>query len=170
MRVNIGPYINWYGPYQIVDVFLGWIIKDEDRLFTLGEKLNNTWVRNLCEWVHDKKRRTIKVRIDPEDTWSLDGTLSHIIAPALKEFKKNLQGYPSSLDNKDLPKELRVKKSDPDSGVKAWEYILDEMLFAFESISNDAIKYNPNQYDVEYIKRVQNGLRLFGKYYRHLWN
>jgi hypothetical protein len=61
-----------------------------------------------------------------------------------------------------------------------WEYVLDEMIWAFENIiEDDTSSYwfperFPDQVDVEAWKkhsdRIANGTRLFGKYYMGLWD
>ena len=60
MKVSIGPYTNWIGPYQIANKipFLS-----EDAREKVGDWLAKTWVNDLCEWIHSKKHRNIKVRI-----------------------------------------------------------------------------------------------------------
>jgi hypothetical protein len=36
MKVKIGPYINYFGVFQLTDLFLKPFIKDEDKLFDIG--------------------------------------------------------------------------------------------------------------------------------------
>lgn len=83
------------------------------------------------------RERKIKVQIDPWDTWSMDNTLAHIILPMLKQLKATQHGAPN-VDVEDVPEELRtahlVGEYDVDENhFKRWEYVLDEMIFAFES-------------------------------------
>lgn len=83
------------------------------------------------------KEQKIDVRIDPWDTWSMDHTLAHIIVPMLKQLKANQHGAPK-VEAEDVPEELRkeqlVGEYDVDENYfKRWEYVLDEMIFAFES-------------------------------------
>lgn len=83
------------------------------------------------------RERKVKVQIDPWDTWSMDNTLAHIITPMLKQLKATQHGAPK-VDVEDVPEELRPEKLvgeyDVDENYfKRWEYVLDEMIFAFES-------------------------------------
>lgn len=85
--------------------------------------------------------RKISVRIDPWDTWSMDNTLAHIVVPMLKQLKTTQHGAPK-VDLEDVPEELRPEKLvgeyDVDENYfKRWEYVLDEMIFAFESKLTD---------------------------------
>ena len=89
-----------------------------------------------------RKNRAEKVVIDDTDVWNLDHSLALIIAPALKILKEKKQGAPS-VDNEDVPKFLRAtdeelhtysKNGDTDKNYFVrWDYVLDEMIFAFES-------------------------------------
>lgn len=92
----------------------------------------------------DKRKRKIVVRIDPWDTWNMDITLAHIILPMLKQLKEDMNGSPA-VDDEDVPDELKSTAAEPkknswdaDSNhFKRWDYVLDEMIFAFESNFND---------------------------------
>lgn len=87
-----------------------------------------------------------------------------------------------------------------DNHFKRWEWCLDQMIWSFENVVNDEWESQfhtgnhdwywekcengnylmvPNEkdtseYDVDgakaYSQRIDNGLRLFGKYYRSLWS
>jgi hypothetical protein len=131
MRVNIGPYCDWWGPYQIADAIIWWQDKynDEcpwaDRAHKLGEffahgfhrpdrtnvfsrkREHKTWLYKLCEWIHSKKHRKIQVHIDRWDTWSLDNTMAYIILPALKQLKATQHGY-TNVALEDVPEHLQV--------------------------------------------------------------
>jgi hypothetical protein len=92
---------------------------------------------------HNKERK-IEVRIDNYDLWGLDETLALIITPALKKLKEIKQGAPF-VDDDDVPDELKSTSTlpkendwDTDSNhFKRWDWVLDEMIFAFESHSMD---------------------------------
>ena len=97
MRVKIGPYISWIGPYQIAEKLLFW--KDPntdagaDAIDAFGKWLaetksgKDTLLTRFCSWIHDKINRKIKVRIDEYDCWSVDHTLALVISPTLKLFR-----------------------------------------------------------------------------------
>ena len=142
MKVYIGPYKNWIGPYQIAEKILFWKDKSCDAVRRLGNWFDSIkWLVRLCEWIDSKRHRKIKVRIDKYDTWNMDYTLAHIILPMLKQLKETQQGAPQ-VDLEDVPEELRVDDKvhpyDEDGNYfKRWQYVLNEMLFAFESQHND---------------------------------
>jgi len=205
MKVSIGPYKNWIGPFQIAE----WVpFLNEDQQHNLGKWLaDNTPLMSICEWIQSKRNRKIKVRIDRYDTWSMDNTLAHIILPMLKQLKETKHGSPYT-DLEDVPEHMRYEDA-VDSNTQwihhRWDWILNEMIWAFEQeladdweeqfrhgepdiewelISgeegDDKAMYKMNQknpdywvdYDGmrEYSERIQNGYRLFGKYYQNLWD
>jgi hypothetical protein len=237
MKIKIGPYKNWFGPYQLAELLMFWVPeeKDEygiphtaDRVHKFGEWLAHgsiepepevgdihkwgdrphTWLYKFLCWIDSKKKRTIKVHIDRWDTWSMDHTLAYIVLPMLKQLKETKHGAPF-VDPKDVPKELHGKKltkKQKDNGetndkhFERWDWVLDEMIFAFDSKVNDGwedqfetgesdlqwktlengmseMVRGPNhtrEYDWEgrkkYEERISNGFRLFGKYYQNLWD
>ena len=88
----------------------------------------------------DRKQK-IKICIDPWDTWSMDHTLAHIVVPMLKQLKATQHGAPH-VDMEDVPEELRSEKLVGEYDVdenhfKRWEWVMDEMIFAFESKNSD---------------------------------
>lgn len=187
MKVHIGPYINWWGPYQIAEFICFWSPKRssavcadaEDDQPTSAEKFGEflasiDWLCDLCEWIHSKRSRKIKVRIHQYDTWNMDNTLAHIVVPMLKQLQTTKHGAPCT-DDEDVPEELRSTSAPPKANewdtdanhFKRWDYILDEMIFAFEYERDDQGCEVGND---ELHARVRNGFRLFGKYYTHLWD
>ena len=68
MNIKIGPYLKWWGPYQIADL-LQKVGVSEDTCEKIGEKMPD-WVTDVCQWVYDKRNRNIKIHIDKWDTWS----------------------------------------------------------------------------------------------------
>jgi hypothetical protein len=220
MKVKIGKYPNWLGPYQLVEKIFFWarqkdeygIEREADWVYSIGDWLSHTWFGGWWSgvansWTDYHGKRQVKVRIDPWDTWSMDHTLAHIVVPMLVQLKETTHGAPY-VDPKDVPAELQPKKltkKQKDDGetdtthFERWDWVLDEMIFAFESKHNDweeqfhsgevdrVFKDLENGYtewlegpnhtfkiDMKgykaYQKRISNGFRLFGKYYENLWD
>lgn len=139
------------------------------------------------------KERKINIQIDPWDTWNMDSTLALIITPMLKQLKEKNHGAPSVADE-DVPEHVRKSAAPPpenewgtdENYFKRWEWVMDEMIFAFESKHRDweenfeiagdyALEGRiAGDYDWEGRKacedRITNGFRLFGKYYQGLWD
>ena len=159
MKVFIGPYKNYYGPYQIAEALCFWVRKEKDEY---GIKRNPEWVHNFgtwlsggedkdswlhkfCLWVESRRTRKIKVKIDSWDTWSMDHTLSYIVLPMLKQLKEKKHGAPFT-DDEDVPEHLRSTAAEPkendwdtDSNLfLRWDWIMDEMIFAFECELDDS--------------------------------
>jgi hypothetical protein len=180
MKVYIGPYVNYFGPFQLADL-LQHIGVPARWCYAIGEKISCLpFVNQFAEWVHKKRKRKVEVKIHDYDTWNMDHTLAYIILPMLKKLKAEKHGS-CPVDNEDVPEYLHsVNSTDQEDGtVQArWEYVLDEMIWAFENI----IQENLNAYwneetqevDIEswktYSDRISNGTRLFGKYYMGLWD
>lgn len=158
MKVRIGPYKHWFGPYQLADMLCFWMKEDDKRAHKFGEWLaygknrpepkvgelvslgrtdEPTWLYKFMLWIHELRgEQKIIVKLDRWDTWSADHTLGYIILPVLKQLKKQKQGSPF-VDIEDVPDELRVVAED-EYGTdplihERWEYVLDEMIFAFET-------------------------------------
>lgn len=126
--------------------------------------------------------RKTEVRIDSEDLWNADHTMSLIIHPILEKLKDAKIGAPG-VDDEDVPEEIRstsakAKENEWDLDefwFDRWNYILSEMAWAFGEIKSAdwESQYFKNGFDQEGYKkhntRMNNGTMLFGKYYRALW-
>ena len=222
MKIYKSKYRNhWISPYTMLEKICFWE-KDSDVFYNLEddpnhkyEKITNVllYVSRGIQWVLDLIHPRINyVKIDYYDTWNMDSTLSDIILPMLKQLKENQHGAPF-VDDEDVPKELRSiyalprEAWDTDGNhFKRWDWVLDEMIFAFEHKLNDdwqdefrsgeadwkhvacewdengkatlfQMEEGPNHtYKCDYDaitavqKRIDNGFRLFGKYYQGLWD
>ena len=194
MKVYIGPYKDWWGAYQLAGL-LQKVNVNEERCDKIGDWLTNTWVHTFCKWVNSKRNRTIKVRIDNYDTWSMDSTLAYIILPMLKQLKKTKRGSPD-VDDKDVPEHLRSthapskqNKWDTDENWHdRWDWVIDEMIWAVEQVNVDGEDQYYKETDEKHFsdivdadgldadglkkhgERVQNGVMLFGKYFLNLWD
>ena len=201
MKVIIGPYKNYWGPYQLAELMCFWA-KKQDWVHNFGTWLaenkdgSDTALTKLCNWIYQRRVRQVYVRIDKHDTWSMDHTLAHIILPMLKQLKATKHGSPK-VDDFDTPQRLwstaAKPKQDPydidEFWHDRWEYVLSEMIWAFEQELNNAeeqfynypdpklpIKEQLSKITVneqalrEWEHRKQRGFQLFGKYYQHLWD
>ena len=160
MKVKIGKYVDWFGPFQLAEKLLFWMDKDDDRVYNFGHYLaygtfkdemvdlfNNdrdeTWLYKFLSWIHSKKHRKVKIHIDPWDTWNMDSTLSMIVLPMLKQLKATKHGAPWT-DDEDVPDGLGLrsteappKKDEWDTDTnhfKRWDWIMYEMIWTFEQL------------------------------------
>ena len=233
MKIYLSNYRHhWYSPYKILEKVLfwkdweninydtPWVEKWADRIEPFSKV-----VQKILDTVHPK---IDYVKIDRWDTWGMDHTLAKIILPMLKQLKETKHGS-AYVDINDVPEELRgtstpdydaqltfdfYNETDDDVDYelvhKRWDYVLNEMIFAFECKNNDSwddqfwtgelgeltweetgeTMFNPitNKEEKTYQmltsgnrtcdwegraamqKRIDNGFRLFGKYYEGLWD
>lgn len=143
----------------------------------------------LFRWYHrllgiePKERDKSKVRIDPWDAWNVDYTLSRIALSLLKHYREvgAKKAFPVGIEEEDIPEDIdRAFEDDDEKKHAAWKAIVDKMIRAHEIVVNeelidafvasrmkedylDSMKYN------EISQEEKEGLRLFAKYYRHLW-
>jgi hypothetical protein len=159
MKVNIGPHINWIGPYQIADRIFFWQDKYSDtcpwakRAYALGSWLStnkdgtDSRLLKFCEWIQSKRHRKLDVQIDAYDTWSMDYTLAHIVLPMLKQLKATKHGA-AQVEDTDVP--LTLQSTAPGAKDRCedehdldehwftrWDWVLDEMIWAFEQKIDD---------------------------------
>lgn len=243
MKVVIGKYKNWYGPYQLAEILCFWAkiksgkstqypkwvhkfgdwlahgnLRQDDSKF--DDDRPNTFLYRFLIWADKKRNRKQTIRIDRWDTWSMYSTLALIIAPMLKQLRDTTHGY-HEIDPNDGPENLRVTErqeydvqldlfdipkidEERSIGELRWEFVLNEMIYAFEKLSTDdwESEFYSGNHDLKTIRkvsetsevyyeftkgpndtfkvdyaglekvnaRINNGLRLFGKYYRGLWD
>ena len=152
----------------------------------------------------DEGERDISVKIDKWDTWSMDHTLALIAHPMLVQLRDTTNGSPF-IEFEDRPQHLigtvpvRERGDIDEFHHDAWQWVLTEMIHAFESKLQDdwqdqfwsgesdweilekgdfsEMVRGPNhtlKMDYEgmaiYQERISNGFRLFGKYYENLWD
>jgi hypothetical protein len=233
LKIYIGPYKNWFGPYQIAEKLCFWAKKEKDEygimrhpdwVHDFGEWLggkddHDTWLTKVCQWIGSKRKQTIKVKIDRWDTWSMDHTLSHIVLPMLKQLNESKHGSPF-VDDEDVPEGVGLRSTEAgpkeneydtdDNHFKRWDWVMGEMIFAFECKVDDSWEdaFRSGDFDTIWLPvdregnpvpkeeaklfqmadgpnhtykcdyegmrvvetRIQNGFRLFGKYYQGLWD
>jgi hypothetical protein len=107
-------------------------------------KFPRTWSlarRSLRFWWQRRTRGW-----DDSDTWGLDCTLAALIAPRLRRFKELNNGHPCDLTETE------------------WDEHLDAMIRAFDLAGRDLFERTDDER-----RAVKHGLRLFAKWYGHLW-
>jgi hypothetical protein len=219
MKVYISNYRHhWLSPYTILEKVFFWreIDYDEPIIKKLSDIILpfSTALHRFLDFVHPEIRY---VKIDRWDTWSMDHTLSYIILPMLKQLQASKHGGPC-VDDEDVPDELKstsapAKENEwdtDDNFFKRWDWVMGEMIFAFEHLIDDSWqeKFSSGEFDMIHLpvdkdgnqvpkadaklyqmvegpnhtykcdydgiqkieERMQNGFKLFGKYYRSLWD
>ena len=125
------------------------------------------------------KYQLLRYGYEFRDCWSLDYSLARWILPRLKHLRKNLNGHPMELT------------------FEQWEEILDKIIFSFEYVLNNDKYYDEcypkdfvHGFDMDkngyliwkdsrrpdfsvldkYEKRYDEGILLFSKFFRSLWD
>lgn len=86
----------------------------------------------------------LKWGFHPSEIWNLDYTIASFSLKRLKKLKENLGGFPMGFES-----------------IDDWEKVIDKMIFSFTQIIED---------DLQNDEKIEEGLLLFGKYFRALWN
>ena len=163
MKVVLGPYKNWIGPYQIAEMLCWWVPKVKDPMDIVARKPdwvhdfgtwlsqdrhgNDSWLLKLCNWVESKRKRQVYIRIDKYDSWSADHTIALIAVPLLKQLQLTKHGAPN-VDDEDVPDGLglrsyetdKLPKSEHDvdeNHFKRWDWVLGEIIWALEQKTSD---------------------------------
>lgn len=88
---------------------------------------------------------------DNSETWHLATTMANFILPRLKNFKESHCDHPCGMT------------------FEQWNKIIDKMIFAFEYHKDKWVcEWNGDELDKN-LKKVEQGLKLFAKYYGDLW-
>jgi len=82
-----------------------------------------------------------------KELWDLDHTMATFILPRLIKFREINQGHPGNLKTQEQ-----------------WNEILDKMIYSFQRIVDGADAIDEQSHD-----NIDEGLQLFGKYFRSLW-
>lgn len=155
MKVKIGTYSNWFGPYQLAEALCFWVKEVEDEygmrskphwVHQFGEWLaygnvepepkvgeisswdrerESTLLNKLLTWIHSKQKHIVKVRIDSYDTWSMDSTLAYIVLPMLKQLKEKAHGS-GMVELEDVPVEMRGTSHESWDNQKTLEFYNDD--------------------------------------------
>jgi hypothetical protein len=216
MKIYMSGYRDhWLSPYTILEKVIFWREFDYDepiikRLVRILDPFSIALLK-ILNFVHP---RIEYVKIDRWDTWNMDGTLSTIILPMLKQLQETKHGY-FLVDDEDVPEELRSTNAPPkenewdldEFAEKRADWVMQELIWTFEQLhpsNNWESQYHSGNWDMESVpcdwdengkpklykyvetdkhtaqfdseghskhsKRIDNGLILFGKYFRGLWD
>jgi hypothetical protein len=231
---------HWFSPYTLIDYLFFWTKwskchRDQSLARALANSEDESTWTVRPDWVekwHDRLaplsvaiQKTLDlihpkidyVKVDYWDTWGMDYSLAQIILPLLRQLQDKSHGAPF-VDDEDVPDALKSTSAPPKENewdtdqnhFKRWHWVMEEMIFAYESKLDDAWKEafqsgsfdkisvpidrdgnevphklaklfrwedGPNHtYKCDYDgmhaveARIQNGFRLFGRYYQNLWD
>ena len=146
-----------------------------------------------------KKPRITNIQVHPWDTYSADVTLGMIIHPVLVAYKEDIvekgavpSDFLRTVDVSDMTDEEAQTLHDQlyKEGMQKWSKVLDSMIWSFEQVKDDYVGEEKfltirdenadvtdiaNRYDIDddglndYYEKIDEGLQLFGRYYRSLW-
>ncbi len=170
MKVYIGPFVPWWQSKVFKDYMDKKYNYDWEEANTTFEKFLEKY-EDFLQWIYHhtanrifgRMKRKIKVKIHGYDIWGLDNTLAHIILPSLKMLKEDKMGTPYT-DREDAPAdpiyddEETKNEWDRPYSEKRWEYILNEMIHAFECEVNEnwEDQFYSGEHDVIWVKDDPN--------------
>ena len=100
---------------------------------------------------------------DNTATWDLFRYITDIAYPVLQWYRKNGHGVPTveGFENKSFEEQT-----------KAWNDVLDKMILSFELIKEEDndFEIHSTEYYQDQNSKIQEGLKLFSTYFRHLWD
>lgn len=178
MKIYINkPRNHWLSPYTILEKILFWL--DWDNI-----SYDATWVKKwsgrinpfsiglqkILDFIHPQ---ITYVKIDGFDAWNADHTLALIILPVLKKIKESKAGIPGTW-KEDAPQEFWDDEEDINNdenseysfNEKRWEWILNEMIFAFNCMVDDSWeqKFHSGKIDFNFVateERDEKGKPLY---------
>ena len=170
MKISMGPYLNWWGSYQLLHLLTYLGVEEE----TVGKWAAKSpeWLDEILSRIYHKRSRPIKIKIDEYDIWSMDSTLSLIIVPMLRLLKEKKHSIPwldvmdqtSNVLQNSFPFYAEGDSEVIEAGRKEWDLILDKMIWSFEqvSIGNIYEKYtveDSSHFDLEKVMRHENKIK-----------
>lgn len=151
MKVKIPNYINWFGPYQLLDPLEKVLIelgKTEDEAYDIVHKIAERIPEKPFAILH-KFRKNLPwnkrvIKIDKWDTWGMDSTLAPIIVPMLKQLKETKHGVPcefAHVGGENWDSQLSfdwyaedTNKLFEEHAERRWNEVMDKMIWSFEQI------------------------------------
>ena len=108
-------------------------------------------------YTRGNRRRIIRITTHRYDHWSAYNTIALVTVPVLKRLRACNIGHPACLES------------------EQWEQYLDQMIWSLEQcIEDDEPMYGDTEAEQDaywaWNDLVQEGLDLFGMFFRHLWD
>lgn len=110
--------------------------------------------------------RWVKWGFNPKDIWSLDYSLSEWIVPRLKMLRETKQGCPFIDGFDEIYSNPDATEDEWEQIYKAWDEIMGKMILAFELV----IKDDHGEERLKNEEKIEEGLKLFARYFRNLWD
>lgn len=163
-----------------------------------GRNRKPTYLYNLLIWLNKLYPRVEYVKIDWWDDYRTLGTVILAFLYCVKQTKQGAPWTDNEDVPEHLHRTIDETDTD-EHWFARWDYILDKMIYSFEQIQQDwEAKHFKGESDIWFERqedgsslmvrgdkdtswideeglkqedeRIQQGLYLFGKYYRNLWN
>lgn len=118
--------------------------------------------KDLCNSLQWAWQRVFR-GYDDRAYWALDACITDIALPVLKQYREGCHGYP-------VIEEMEGKTWEEQKEI--WNSMLDKMILAFQTIRDDDMdcEVHDEAYYHEQHRKIQEGLLLFGKHLRSLWD
>lgn len=179
MFIYISDYKPYFGPYQLADQ-LKYLCVHEFHREKIAEFLSKTKLNDFCEKIYEKINRLSIIKISSSDVFSFDSTLAPIILKGLKLLKEKSFGAPFVPDEY-VPHEIKASNAKPKANdydvdefwFDRWDYVLNKMIWSFKHYDDYFYESEMDCDYQEFLKEhqecIDEGLKLFGIFYKHLW-
>lgn len=192
----IKEYFRWHvfekkPVYDFEEVLKEFEIRREKRFQNLLSYIYYWFHRNF-EWIwkpyivagYIERAWQIITRPDhwsDKDIWSLDHTVAKFTLPRLIRLKEVKHGIPTTMFETLPEGKWEYTEEQTDAAKKKWDEVLDKMIWSMDYIANDREhdyypKRSENKKEGAYDNlhaaefRCQEGLDLFAKHFRSLWD
>lgn len=196
MYVRIGPYPKWIGPYQVADSLFFFLPETwRERIGDAIPLAPFEWMEKHFR----QRYVDVRIhKYDVWNMDSTLAHIILPMLYVLKKEKQGAPyvdnaDVPTEFWTKELSEDKKVSEEVDEKHFARWEWVIDELIWTFEQCNSDwESQYMSGKVDYDIVdgkmiksenydfktdkigmekhqKRIDNGLRLFGKYYQGLW-
>jgi hypothetical protein len=196
MKVYISNYRDhWLSPYKILEKVVFWknweeISYEEPWVEKWSDRIEpfSVALRKVLDFIHPK---IDYIKVDRYDSWNADCTMARLCLPIMKQLKESKHGS-GHIKDEDVPEHLRSTNCPPKEDEwdtdelyhERYKWVMEEIVWALGEVADPEqsweqsffnqqpgmeLKFDREGY-MEYSARIDNGLRLFGIYFRTFWD
>lgn len=137
-------------------------------LYAFWNMINPTMNCKRLYWLW----QTLRYGYNDTELWDLDNTITKFILPRLKAFRAvKDKGVPSMIDTLTHSEQDKLTETEQKEYYNKlelqWDDILDQMIQSFQLMHDD--KWKTIKEYKQHQKQINQGMKLFAKYFQCLW-